>query len=79
MCSKNQGCTYAVKKTWIFLFFFCPVDGLNMWERQSSWKGFGVCSSQGKALGLSLLEKGVFDWRELDMLKLNKPISQAKS
>lgn len=84
-CIFGKKCVLKIKavlmqsKNMDFLGFFCPVDGLNMWERQSCWRGFGVCSSQGKALGLSLPEKGVFDWRELDMLKLNKPISQAKS
>lgn len=30
-------------------------------------------------LGIGSSGKGVFDWRDLDMLKLNKPIRQAKS
>lgn len=31
------------------------------------------------SVGIGSSGKGVFDWRELDMLKLNKPIRQAKS
>lgn len=38
---------------------------------------FMCCSKGSVEIGSSV--KGVFDWRELDMLKLNKPIRQAKS
>lgn len=36
-------------------------------------------SYNGGELGMGPSAKGVSDWRELDMLKLNEPIREAKS
>lgn len=59
--------------------FFAAVDVLSLLGAtvERVWWVFMYC--HGGSSGITSSGKGVFDWRELDMLKLNKPIRRTKS
>lgn len=56
------------------------MEGLfeEMKSQDENWQGF-LCTAAGGSSGTGSSGKGFSDWRELDMLKLNKPIRQPKS
>lgn len=49
-------------------------------SQNERWRGLCgcLCVAIRGSIGISSSGIGVFDWRELDMLKLNKPIRRTK-